>query len=208
MVASGSPTAKTPDVSGKRQQDAATAVANAGFVPVVYHSVSTSVPRGRVMGQLPAAGKQELSGAEVAIVISGGKATSTTSATPDVVGMSRSQAGSAIKSAGFRVQVVEAYDSTVSKGSVIGQVPAGGKNVDPGQDIVISVSMGPISKLEATVPKVTGKSQASAESAMRKVGLRSRISHLYSNVGGPGQGHGPASRSPAPGCSKTRTPAS
>jgi beta-lactam-binding protein with PASTA domain len=180
MVSSGSPTAKTPDASGKRQQAAATALANAGFVPVVYHSVSTAVPRGRVMGQLPAAGKQELSGAEVAIVISGGKATSTTSSTPNVAGMSKTQAESAIKTAGFRPQVVEAYDTSVPKGTIIGQVPAAGNMVDPGQDIVISLSTGPISKVGVTVPTVGGTSRARAVSAMRNVGLRPQVSLLYS----------------------------
>ena len=182
MVASGSPTAKVPDASGKSQHSAATAISNAGFVPVVYHSVSSDVSRGRVMGQLPAVGKQELHGTEVAIVISGGKVSSATSPTPNVAGMSRAAAEGAIKSAGFRPQVVQAHDAGVSKGMIIHQVPAAGRQIDPGQDIVISVSLGPISKLEATVPSVSGKSKAHAQSAIGKAGLRSLVSQLYSEA--------------------------
>jgi beta-lactam-binding protein with PASTA domain len=182
MVASGSPTAKVPDASGRSQHSAATAISNAGFVPVVYHSVSTDVSRGRVMGQLPAVGKQELHGTEVAIVISGGRASSGTSPTPNVVGMSRASAEGAIQAAGFRHQVVQAHDASVAKGMIVGQVPAAGKQVDPGQDIVIAVSLGPVSKLEATVPSVNGKSKADAESAISKAGLRSLVSQLYSGA--------------------------
>jgi beta-lactam-binding protein with PASTA domain len=182
MVASGSPTSKVPDVSGKRQHAAATALSDAGFVPVVYHSISANVARGRVMGQLPAVGKEEPNGAEVAIVISGGKASSATSPTPNVVGMSKARAQSALKAAGFRPQVVEVYDASVAKGSVIRQVPAAGASIDPGQDVVVSVSTGPISKLQAKMPSVTGKSKARAESAIKKVGLRSLVSQLYSKA--------------------------
>lgn len=182
MVASGSPTAKVPDASGKSQHSAATAIADAGFVPVVYHSVSADVSRGRVMGQLPAVGKAELHGTEVAIVISGGKVSSGTSPTPNVVGMSRAAAEGAIQAAGFHHQVVQAHDAGVAKGEIIRQVPGAGKQVDPGQDIVISVSLGPISKLEATVPSVNAKSKAHAESAMGKAGLRSVVSQLYSEA--------------------------
>lgn len=182
MVASGSPTSKVPDVSGKRQHAAATALSNAGFVPVVYHSVSSGVARGRVVGQLPAVGKEQPNGAEVAIVISGGKASSATSPTPNVVGMSKAQAQSALKAAGFRPQVVEAYDASVAKGSIIRQVPAAGANVDPGQDVVVSVSMGPVTKLQAKMPLVGGKSKARAESAIKKAGLRTLVSQLYSEA--------------------------
>jgi beta-lactam-binding protein with PASTA domain len=182
MVASGSPTAKVPDASGKSQHAAATAISNAGFVPVVYHSVSAQVSRGRVMGQLPAVGKQQLHGTEVAIVISGGKVSSGTSPTPDVAGTSRAAAEGALKSAGFRSHVIQAHDAGVAKGMVIHQVPAAGMQIDPGQDIVISVSVGPISKLEATVPSVNGKSKADAESAISKAGLRSLVSQLYSGA--------------------------
>jgi serine/threonine-protein kinase len=134
------------------------------------------------MGQLPAVGKQELHGTEVAIVISGGRASSGTSPTPNVVGMSRASAEGAIQAAGFRHQVVQAHDASVAKGMIVGQVPAAGKQVDPGQDIVIAVSLGPVSKLEATVPSVNGKSKADAESAISKAGLRSLVSQLYSGA--------------------------
>lgn len=182
MVASGSPTAKVPDVSGKSQHSAATAIANAGFAATAYHSVSADVPRGRVMGQLPAGGREQLHGTEVAIIVSGGRASSGTSPTPNVVGMPRAPAEGAIQAAGFHPKPVQAHDASVPKGTIIGQVPAAGRQVDPGQDIVISVSLGPVSKLEATVPSVNGKSKAPAESAMSKAGLRSLVSQLYSEA--------------------------
>lgn len=182
MVASGDPTAKVPGVSGKSQRAAATAISNAGLATVVYYSVSASVPRGRVIGQLPAAGARELGGAEVAIIVSGGKASSGTSITPNVVGLSRAKAEGAVQAAGLVPQVVQAHDAEVPKGTVVGQVPAAGSAVDPDQDVIISVSTGPISKVVRTVPSVGGKSKARAESAMSKAGLRSLVSQLYSGL--------------------------
>lgn len=179
LVASGSPAGNVPSVSGKSRHAAATAISNAGMVPIVFHSVSSSVPRGRVMGQLPAAGRQELNGEDVAIVISGGKS-SATSPTPGVVGMSKSAALKAITAAGLVPQVVETHDSSVAKGHVVGQVPAAGAKADPDQDVVISISQGPISKAVRTVPSVTGKSKSQAQSALTKTSLGTLISRLFS----------------------------
>jgi eukaryotic-like serine/threonine-protein kinase len=169
-----------PNVSGKSEHSASVAISNTGLVPTVYYSISSSVPRGRVMGQLPLAGKQELNGEDVAIVVSGGRGSSATSVTPNVVGMSKARAQKAVVAAGLVPQTIDVHDSSVAKGYVVRQVPAAGAKADPDQDVVIAISQGPISKVVRTVPSVTGKSKSQAQSVLAKASLGSLASWLFS----------------------------
>jgi beta-lactam-binding protein with PASTA domain len=64
-------TAKVPNVVGKTEADAKTAIANAGFIPYVVPVPSTTA-RGKVVGQLPKASASAPLGSEVAIAVSMG----------------------------------------------------------------------------------------------------------------------------------------
>ena len=189
MASSGSPSAKIPDVSKMKQHKASVTLQDAGFAVAVFHSASSGVPKGQVMGQLPIAGKEEMHGTEVAIVISagdvaspaaGGSGSSTPMLAPDAVGKTKDAASATIKSAGLVPQVVEAHDPKVPAGQIIRQVPEAGEPVRAGQDVVLSLSVGPTSKFEVKVPKVTGKTTADAEKALKSAGLRTHVSKLYS----------------------------
>jgi beta-lactam-binding protein with PASTA domain len=191
MVSSGSPTAKIPDVTGMRRHRASVALKAAAFEPVVFHSASPNVPKGQVIGQVPIAGKEEIHGTDVAIVVSAGNVASDVAddsgsgapmVAPDAVGQTKSTAEKTIKEAGLTPQFVEAHDSKVPKGQIIRQVPDAGQPVRDGQDVVLSLSVGPISNVEVTVPKVTGKSLGDATKAMSGAGLRTHVSRLYSTT--------------------------
>ena len=147
------------------------------------------MPKGKVMGQIPIAGKEEMHGTEVAIVISAGDVASAAPddsgsgapmLAPDAVGQTKSAASKTIKSAGLKPQFVEAHDPKVPAGQIIRQLPEAGEPVREGQDVVLSLSVGPTSKFEVKVPKVTGKSTADAEKALNNAGLRTHVSKLYS----------------------------
>ena len=188
MASSGSPSAKIPDVYRMKQHKAAVTLRAAGFDPVVFYSAS-GVPKGQVMGQIPIAGKEEMHGTDVAIVISAGDVASTAlddsangapMLAPDAVGMTKSAASKAIKAASLTPQFVEAHDPKVKAGEIIRQVPEAGEPVREGQDVVLSLSLGPTSNFQVKMPKVSGKSALDAEKALSNAGLRVHMSKLYS----------------------------
>lgn len=191
MVSSGSPAAKIPDVSKMSQHKASVALQDAGFAPAVFHSASASVPKGQVMGQLPISGKEEIHGTEVAIIISAGDVaggapgaagTATATLAPDAVGQTKTAAKSTIEAAGLMPQFVDAHDPQVKAGEIIRQVPEAGEPVRAGQDVVLSISVGPTSKFEVKAPKVVGKSAADAEAALSGASLRTHITRLHSTM--------------------------
>lgn len=114
-----------PDVIGETQGAALSAFQDAGFQARVYNDYSDSFARGRVMGQLPAAGTNAASGSEVVLLVSSGSAASTAPAVklPDVVGLHEPEAVSRLQGAGLSPQVARDFSPTVPVGVVMAQLP-------------------------------------------------------------------------------------
>lgn len=64
-------------------------------------------------------------------------------AVPKVAGMTQSSASSALETAKYVVKISYAYSSSVAKGRVISQSPAGGAKAGPGATVTIVISKGP-----------------------------------------------------------------
>lgn len=177
---------KVPNVVGMTAADAQTALKNAGFTPKEYQGYSDKVASGLVITQLPAAGTEAQAGAEVGYQVSKGKAPSqpTIVTVPNVVGKTQADASSALQNAGLGVEVTSQYSDTVAKGNVIGQVPSSGSKVEKGTVVGIAVSKGkaPSQPAMATVPNVTGQSQADATTALQNAGLKVQVAEEYSET--------------------------
>jgi beta-lactam-binding protein with PASTA domain len=133
-----------PNVVGKKEADATTAMTNAGLKPKVYKVYSDTVASGLVIAQLPAAGTTTGSGSEVAVQVSQGKSPTSGNVTvPNVVGKTQADATSALQSAGFTVTPVEQPSDTVATGAVIDQLPVANSTAPKGSAVVILVSTGP-----------------------------------------------------------------
>ena len=116
----------------------------AGFtVSVATGSYSDEYAEGEVMSQTPNGGKLG-KGETVTITVSKGQDPDKKAINiPNVVGMTQSQAQSALAEAGFRYNVSETSSNSVEKGTVISQSQTGtGKK---GDTITITVSTGPSS---------------------------------------------------------------
>jgi serine/threonine protein kinases len=88
-------------------------------------------------------------------------------AVPDVKGLSRSAAESALKSAGLKVaRVDEGFISTTPKDHVFGILPAPGTEVTRGTEVVIQVS----TALE--VPDIVGMSQEEGTKKLQEAGIK------------------------------------
>jgi serine/threonine-protein kinase len=143
VVSLGPPTPTTvsvPNVVGKSQAEAETALRSAGFVPSAVFNANPTVAKGLVAGQSPAAGSKSAPGATVGILVSLGADTSVT--VPNVVGKTAEEAATAITAAGLVPQVAEQPDAEVPAGTVISQGPTGGVKAEAGSTVLYTVSAG------------------------------------------------------------------
>ena len=96
---------------------------------------------------------------------------------PDVTGKTQAEAAQALEDAGLSVgEVNEASDSDAEPGTVVRQDPAGGEEVDEGSQVGLTLSSGPAT---ATVPDVTGMTEAEATGTLQDAGFASASASQY-----------------------------
>ncbi|MBS2964582.1 Stk1 family PASTA domain-containing Ser/Thr kinase [Actinocrinis puniceicyclus] len=87
--------------------------------------------------------------------------------TPNLVGLTRSQATTTLAGDGLKARIVEGYSDTVGVGEVASVSPSPGTPVKQGSVITLTVSKG----RRATVPDVTGRTQDDATAALQGSGF-------------------------------------
>jgi eukaryotic-like serine/threonine-protein kinase len=127
-------------------------------------------PPGIVVDQDPADGKLPWGG-KVALVVSRGPELLTV---PTVAGFSQSEAKTALRDAGFEVEMTSDYSDTVEKGGVIGTTPAGAATAAEGTTVQLIISLGPRYK-EVTMPDVRNMSVDAARALLEGMGLRVNV---------------------------------
>ena len=159
-----------PDVSGMTEDEAQSALENAGFRNIssefTYHD---SVPSGHVIGTTPEANAEATEDTEIVMQVSKGAERKTV---PNVVGQKDADAQNAIKSAGLSVGTVTyEYSDSVAQGIVISQSVDGGKKVSAGTTVDLVISNGPEPAAKVNVPPVTGTSESNARQLIQNAGL-------------------------------------
>ncbi|WP_366179775.1 PASTA domain-containing protein [Actinomyces timonensis] len=165
-----------PDVVGRTEHDAQTAIIDAGLaVGQTSKEYSSSVATGMVISTDPAAGQTLDKGSTVSITVSKGRASATV---PDVVGRTEEEARRAIEAAGLVISTpTRANDKSVKKGHVISQSPKkGASGVYKGDTVALVISQGP--KM-VTVPDVTGKSESEARKALKEAGFEVQVDKAW-----------------------------
>ena len=143
---------EVPDVEGSVEATAEKDITAANLTPVKEYEYNSTVEAGNVISQTPSAGTTVSEGTNVTIVISRGKQSTEV---PTVVGFTKEEAESKIKEKGLVASVTEVYDDSVPEGEVISQEISGGKTVEMGTKIPITVSKGSQNKYytcDATIP--------------------------------------------------------
>jgi hypothetical protein len=97
------------------------------------------------------------------------------SGVPDVVGMTRSAAISALQAAGYRALVTDLYGSSKPVNTVFHQDPTGGAMLEQGGTVRLLVQQR--SRPTVTMPKLTGLSQSEAERKLNALGLEIVVSY-------------------------------
>ncbi|MGZ4141924.1 MAG: Stk1 family PASTA domain-containing Ser/Thr kinase [Actinomycetota bacterium] len=131
-----------PDVTGKTQADATTALTAAGLkVGKVTRQASETVATGLVISSNPPGGSLLQAGKTVDLVISSGRPQQTV---PDVTHLSQADAQDALARANLKAQVVMEDISTCPEqpGYVCRQDPAAGQKVTEGSTVTIFVASG------------------------------------------------------------------
>ena len=96
---------------------------------------------------------------------------------PDVTGKTQAEAAQALEDAGLSVgEVNEASDPDAEPGTVVRQDPAAGEEVDEGSQVGLTLSSGPAT---ATVPDVTGMTEAEATGTLQDAGFASASASQY-----------------------------
>jgi serine/threonine protein kinase len=158
-----------PNLEGRKASDAADVAHRRGLEIAFVARVSDDVPRDEVIKQDPPAGERVKEGSTVTAVISSGRGEAPV---PAVVGQSESDAVDAIRAAGFKTRINEAFSDSVPKGEVISTSPEGGRSLTKGRTVTLTVSQG---SQGITVPKLVGLQRADAEAQLQKLGLTADV---------------------------------
>ena len=174
-------TSKVPDVEGKSESAATSAIEDAGFDAKVVKVYDSDVDKGDVIAQSPDAGDELVVGSEVQIVVSLGKGTGTVSV-PNVTGKKEADAVNALEDKGFNPEIFRQYSDTVAKGVVAEQFPDSGSTVAKGADVAIVVSLGKEPAGTVKVPDVMGMTEADAVDALEGEGLKADLQRAQSST--------------------------
>jgi beta-lactam-binding protein with PASTA domain/serine/threonine protein kinase len=136
----GPPPVDVPSVAGDPLRKARDALKAAGLrVGEVRHRHDRRVPQGHVISQQPATGRIP-TGSAVSLVVSDGPKPVPI---PDVRGMAEDRAVRALSAKGFEVVKEEAFSKGVARGDAVGTDPLAGTEFQPGETVVLTVSLGP-----------------------------------------------------------------
>ena len=135
----GPPPVAVPSVAGDPLKKAKEAMRDAGLRVSVKHRFDGRVPVDHVISQQPATGRIP-KGSTVSLVVSDGPKPVPI---PDVRGMAQDRALKVLGAKGFEVVIEEAFSKEVAPGDVVGTDPAAGTDLQPGETIVLTVSLGP-----------------------------------------------------------------
>jgi serine/threonine-protein kinase len=174
QLAANKPVA-VPPVVGIQESLAVRKINDAGLQPTVHRRSSTTVQKGDVIDQSPAAGTKVQKNQFVDITVSKGLPTVQV---PSVVGKSRDDAISTLVNAGLTAQPVVSVPSSKPVGTVTGQDPPSGQVVTRGSNVRINVSSGPA---EVDVPSVVGLPFDEASAALQNDGFAVARTNVDSN---------------------------
>lgn len=137
-VSEGPQYVDVPDVVGGSQEDARTALKEAGLeeIDVVQEDSGEHAP-GTVLATEPEAGGEADRENAITVTVSEGIIV------PDLVGMPQGEAGEALDGLNLGAEVVQSHHDTVAEGEVIGQTPESGSVLSEEDAVTITVSVGP-----------------------------------------------------------------
>ena len=140
LPSKGPPPVQVPNVEGRLLPKARAAIVDVGLeVREVRHRFDDEVGAGRVIAVRPSKAVLPL-GTSVTLVVSDGPQPVPV---PNVAGTPETKAVDTLAAAGFDVVIEETFSNQVKKGRAIGTDPAAATELQPGETVVLTVSLGP-----------------------------------------------------------------
>jgi len=136
-------TVTMPNVIGKPEAEAVTALQQVGYQVALVDVYSDVVPQGVVGLQAPVAGSITEPGITVGIVVSMGSRPAEFVIVPDVRGMSLEEATATLEELGLVATSVEIFTALAPQGELFAQLPPPDSSVAPGSTVYLIISKGP-----------------------------------------------------------------
>ncbi len=175
VVSTGPAAFDMPNVVGSAEKTAENTLTSKGLVVTVQYAKDDNVAEGKVIKQSVKSGTKVKKGDKITITVSSGKPLVSVA---NVVGKTKESAESTLKSQGFKVVILENYDSNVEKDKVISQSPVAGSNQVKGSEVTIYISKG---KPYKNVADVVGKSKTEAAQALSAQGFNLDFKEEYNS---------------------------
>lgn len=164
---------EVPDVVEMQVDDAIDTLEEAGLEAVVEEKNSKK-PEGEVLEQDPKAGADAVTGDAVTLLVSAGIRQVVV---PDLTGQTLEEATDTLKDAKLKVgEVTQREDPEAEPSEVLEQFPPSGREVDAGSEVDLVVAA------DATVPDVTGETEADATTILRDAGYEVSVSREPSDT--------------------------
>jgi beta-lactam-binding protein with PASTA domain len=167
-----SATKPVPPTNGTTLAEARSLLQDAGF-RVRIRRVAADEPRDQVLRQSPASGSELGPNGIVVLTVSGGPEQVDV---PNVIGQTASAATGSLRDMGLR-PVIQKVPSTRPAGTVIRQLPSGGKEVDPKTVVNLQVAAPPPT---VDVPSLVGLTSSEARGRLSELGLRWIVTEVES----------------------------
>ncbi len=161
------PDVAVTDFSGSSSMLAQQSLVAAGLRPQL--EASETVPTDRVVHQYPAAGTMTYHGAAVTLFVSSGPPQTPI---PDVKGFTTADAQHTLANAKFKTKIVQKYDETAAKDTVLDVNPAVGTNAGEGSTVTLTISQG---RQPVRIPQVTGLTLDAARALLARKGLNLNV---------------------------------
>ncbi|MDE3724450.1 Stk1 family PASTA domain-containing Ser/Thr kinase [Nocardiopsis sp. N85] len=150
-VSSGPDAREIPSVEGQSEADARSTLGEAGFENISSEQQShASIASGQAIGTDPSAGDAVAPDTEITLYVSSGPQQVEV---PDLQGMTRDQAQSALDQRGLVASFHEVEDASAPPNTVTAQSIQSGQQVDPGTTVTVTVAIAPAQPDPPTDPE-------------------------------------------------------
>jgi len=178
VLSLGPPPVPVPNLIGLSLDQVRTALKTAKLtLGDVSKAYSDTIAMDQVLRQSVKANEQAPRGSAIDVVISRGPSPRPV---PKVVGLTEEQATTRLTTAGFLVDRAEDFSNDVPRGDVISQDPAKNTDLQPGQTVTITVSLGP---REFPMPSVVGMGRDAAVAKLQALGLTVDVAIVTGHTG-------------------------
>ena len=165
-----SPSQQVPNVVGLTEAQARALLPN--FTINIQQGPSSTIPKGRISGQLPLADSKVIPGSSITLTESSGAGD--TSVPINLIGLSLSDARSALSAAGLTISQTMSEDSNQAPGTVLGVNPSPGSILQAGACVVLQIASGSLQ-----VPNLVGETEVQAITTLTQAGFLVRSATAY-----------------------------